>query len=228
LRICAIAEENKQYAVAIAQSSTIAVPRVIALAQQKGGVGKSTLAIHMAVELTQRSRRVAIVDLDPQGTVTKWRTRRTADWPQVVAVDTVRLAAVMEALKDMDFIFLDLPGRRGPDVTAGLRAADMILVPARPLDIDIEASGETIASAQRMKKPYAFAMTAAPFSGKRAQDFIHMIQDRGYPVVPVFVSERFAYPDAINAGLGVSEFEPNGKAAAEISVFTTAVLKGMK
>lgn len=201
------------------------MPKVIALAQQKGGVGKSTLAIHMGCEIARRGHRVAIVDLDPQGTVTKWQSRRSTPWPIVIPTTVAKLSETLAGLQGNDFIVLDLPGRRGPDVTAGLRAADLILVPARPLDIDIEASGETIATAQRLRKRYAFVMTAAPFGGRRATDFIGMIRQRGLPVISAIIQERFAYPDAINAGLGVNEYAPKGAANIEMSLFTTEVLK---
>lgn len=201
------------------------MPKVIALAQQKGGVGKSTLAIHIATELTRRGHKVAIVDLDPQGTVTKWQTRRSDPWPVVIPTTITRLGDALKGLQGNDFIILDLPGRRGPDVTGGLRVADLILVPARPLDIDIEASGETIATAQRLRKRYAFVMTAVPFGGKRAVEFIEMIRQRNLPVIDAIVMERFAYPDAINAGMGVSQYD--NKAGAEIAALTTAVLKEM-
>lgn len=204
------------------------MPSVIALAQQKGGVGKSTLAIHMAVEMTERGRRVAIVDLDPQGTAMKWRSRRVAEQPIVVSSEPARLSKTIADLADYQFVFLDLPGRRSPGVNEGLRLSDFVIVPARPLDIDIEASFETIAACQRMKRPYAFAMTSAPPGGRRAKQFTNMIREKGLPVIPAIVTELLAYPDAITEGLGVSEWEPDGKASAEISVFTTAVLKELR
>jgi hypothetical protein len=71
-------------------------------------------------------------------------------------------------------------------------------------------------------------MTSAPPGGRRAQQFADMIRAKGLPVIPAIVTELLAYPDAITEGMGVSEWEPGGKAAAEISVFTTAVLKGMR
>lgn len=210
------------------RNASKAMPSVIALAQQKGGVGKSTLAIHMSVELLRRGFSVAIIDLDPQGTVIKWRARRDDPEPLVITSDITSLKKRIDDHRGHDFIVLDLPGRRGPDVTSGLRMSDMILVPSRPLDIDIEASGETIAACQRLGKRYAFVMTVVPPAGKRAHDFTGGITARGYPVIPAIIMDRLDYPDAISEGLGVTEYRPNGKAAAEIGAFTTAVMKEMQ
>jgi chromosome partitioning protein len=206
--------------------------QVIALAQQKGGVGKSTLAIHMAVELCRRGKRVSILDLDPQATVIKWASRRDSNWecPEVSSTDPQRLEGKLMVRKhqEFDYVFLDLPGRRAAGVNEGMRHANFVIIPSRPFDIDLEASGDTVAAAQRIGVPYAFAMTVVPPVGKRAREFSAILKERGLPVIPAIVIERITYPDAIAEGLGVAEYEPNGKAAAEMAAFTTAVLKGAK
>jgi chromosome partitioning protein len=205
------------------------MPIIIAYAQQKGGVAKSTTAANMGVELTIRGKSVAIVDLDhQQGTIMKWRGRREETWPMVVKGEAASLSETLSGLADMDFILLDLPGRRGPEMLAGMRAADFVIIPARPLDVDIEASGPTVAAAQRLGKRYAYAMVVVPPDGRRAREYIQNIIKRGLPVLPAIITARLAYPDAITEGLGVAEYEPNGQAAAEMSAFTTAVMRELK
>jgi chromosome partitioning protein len=201
--------------------------KVIALAQQKGGVGKSTLAIHMAVELVHRKKVVAIIDLDPQASVAKWANRREAVQPIVVASENAQLGKHLAKFKDegFDFVILDLPGRRAPAVTDGIKVADLVIIPARPLDMDIEASGETLGTVQRLRKKYAFVMSIAPAQGARTKDFATALEAHGHTVLPVFVIERLALPDAIAEGLGVVEYQPKGKAAIEIAAFTDAVLE---
>lgn len=189
---------------------------------------KSTLAIHMAVELTTRGKKAAIIDLDPQATVGKWHKRRAAEWPVCACADAAGLAKALQGMNGMDVILLDLPGRRGEEMYAGMRAADFIIVPSRPLDTDLEASGDTIAAAQRLGKPYAFAMTIVPPDGRRAREFMRKIAERGIPILRTFIGQRLSYPDATAAGKGVAEYEPNSKASTEIQAFTIEVMKGIK
>ena len=122
---------------------------VIALAQQKGGVGKSTVAIQVAVELNRRKRRAAVIDLDPQASVVKWGERRKREEPIVMPSNGPSLAGSLVHLRGngVEFAFLDLPGRNSPLTNDGMRAANLVLVPARPDEMDIEASGETVAAA---------------------------------------------------------------------------------
>ena len=185
----------------------------------------------MAVELVRRGKSTVIIDLDPQGSVLKWAARREADQPRVVASEMAQLATTLAAFKaeGIDFVVLDLPGSRAPSVNEGIRSADFVVIPARPGDMDIEASATTLATTIRLKKPYAFAMSIAPARGARTKAFAEDLEAHGQPVLPVFVIERLAYMDAIAEGLGITEFETKGRAATEeIAAFTSAVLERIK
>jgi chromosome partitioning protein len=203
--------------------------KIIAFANQKGGVGKSSLAIHTAVEMQGRGLRVAILDLDAQGSAVKWRRRRDKDEPLVVSVELAQLASLLAQLnaEDYDYVFLDLPGRRAPSVTQGIKAADLMVIPTRPLDMDVEAAGETVAVAQRLRKPYAFAMSIAP-PGERTRQYAAALRAHGHPVLRTVVADRLTYPDAIAEGLGISEYEPKGAPAKEIRAFANELLEAMK
>jgi chromosome partitioning protein len=203
--------------------------KAIAFANQKGGVGKSSLAIHMAVELSGRGCQVAIVDLDPQRSVMNWRNRREKGEPHVAAAALTELGALVGRLKaaGFDYVLLDLPGRRAPSVSEGIRAADFVVIPTRPLDMDVEAAGETVATAQRLRKPYAFAMSIAP-PGSRTKEYAAALEAHGHPVLRARVTDRLTYPDAIAEGLGISEYEPRGMAAKEITAFTEEVLERVR
>lgn len=203
--------------------------KTIAFAQQKGGVGKSTLAINTAVELSRRKHSVSLIDADQQGTVTKWKERRHAEQPTVINGDGVNLLSVLDDLesKGTDFALLDLPGRQSSLVNLGMQAADFIIIPARPLDVDVEASVETVRAARRLGKPYAFALAIIQAGSSRTKEFAESLREKGQPVLPAFVATRMSFPDAIMEGLGVVEFEPKGKAAAEIVAFTNAVLESI-
>lgn len=202
--------------------------KIITFANQKGGVGKSSLAIHTAVELQGRGLRAAILDLDAQGSAVKWRLRRDKDEPLVVGAELAQLASLIAQLRNegYDYVFLDLPGRRAPSVTEAIKAANLMVIPTRPLDMDVEAAGETIAVAQRLRKPYVFAMSIAP-PGERTRQYAAALRAHGHPVLSAVVGDRLTYPDAIAEGLGISEYEPKGASAKEIRAFADELLGAM-
>ncbi len=189
--------------------------QVVAFGQSKGGVGKSTVCINLAVELPN----AAIIDLDEQKTVMKWRSRRDAldlPAPRAVFGDLETLPRLLTWLANagVEIALLDCPGRRSPLVNEAIRLADLVIVPSRPRDIDIEASGETIAVAQRLGKPYAFLInSAAP--GPRAANFTQDLKEHGHSVAPIVIGERIAYADAVADGRGVRELG-DGKARLEM------------
>jgi len=197
--------------------------KIVALAQQKGGVGKSSLAIGLAVFAVGKGKSAAIVELDPQGTVRRWNERRNSPGvtakPAVLSIEPSQLAGTLATLKTAgtDWVFLDLPGRNAPAVNAGIRVADLVLIPARPLDVDLEASDETIAAAQRLARPYAFVMNITPTRGARAEQWAEGLRKAGHAVAEPIIAERIQVPDAIAEGQGVSEYDPKGKAAEELA-----------
>lgn len=204
--------------------------RVIALAQQKGGVGKSALAINLAGAVIATGKTAVIVDLDPQGTAKRWRDRRQEDDIRVVVADANRLDSVLSTLeKTTDWVFIDLPGRQDAVVVGGaMKRADLVLIPARPLDVDIEAAAETVKSAQRLNRKYAFVMNIA--SGEaRARTWLEHLQDAGHRVAPVVIQERIEVADAIGDGKTVQQIPKSKKSADEVAkLFTWIREKGVR
>jgi chromosome partitioning protein len=206
--------------------------QVITVGQQKGGVGKTTLAIHLAAEACRKSRRAVILELDRQGTASQWSAKRpyTADSqdllkdvdrakvpPEVVHVDTVRLEPALAALAEagVSLVFIDLPGTHSPAVTPAIRAADLVLIPARPNETDIAASRETIAAVDRLGKRYAYVLTFIPAKGSREGEARDALEDAGHKVAPGGLGLLNDYADAVGAGQTVQEWSPKGKAAEQ-------------
>jgi chromosome partitioning protein len=190
---------------------------VISFVTQKGGSGKTTLAFCCAVAAQEQGAKVLIVDMDSQGTAEAWYQDRESETPQLACVDAVSLPQALDAAnrQGFDFVLLDTPGRDEPATAAAIRASDVCLIPCRPTPGDMKATPPTVATIQRLGKKGAFVLTQTPVRGSRLAEAEAGLTALGM-VSPVQIALRAAYQDAQGRGLGVTEFEPRGKAAAEI------------
>ena len=199
------------------------------LASEKGGSGKTTLACSLSVVGAQGGFSVALVDADPQGSAAAWGARREVlIGPDVVHVPLASVPDAVEAARERyDLVLLDTPGQATASNKA-LACADLVLVPCRPTIPDIEVAARAHATASRVAAAAAFVVVQVPGRGeKRAQATDDALSELG-PVAPVRVGFRNAFADAVALGLGVTEFQPRSKAAAEMLdlwTWTTGRLK---
>lgn len=191
---------------------------VIAFVTQKGGSGKTTLCVNLAVAAEVAGGRCLILDMDPQASAEAWYHDREAARPQLVRLGAGELAEAIAAARRQGFthVFIDTPGRDEPSVAAAIRLADFCLVPCRPTPTDMKATPATIATIRRLDKPAAFVLSQTPPRGFRIKEAQTGLGVLG-PVAPVTIVARSVFQDAQGAGLGVGEFEPDGKAAQEIA-----------
>ena len=192
--------------------------RTIALATQKGGPGKSTLAIGLAVAAMQLGERVSLLDTDRQGTVANWRGRRSLPEPAVEWVeDEYALQRSIRRLanKGCTLAIIDTPGTNDMSVAAALRAADLCLIPARPSVADIEATHPTLYMIRKLGKDFAFVLNQAPARNRRPSEAAAALHKIGVLALP-YIVERNDHQDALGVGLAASEFAPEGKAAEEV------------
>lgn len=203
--------------------------RVITFVTQKGGAGKTTLALNCAVAAGQKKKSVLILDLDPQGSAEAWYQDRDAEEPRLVKITSWELpdALAKAHAAGFDYVLIDTPGRDEPSTTAAIRAADFCLVPCRPTPVDLKATPPTVATITRLAKPAGFVLTQTPPRGERVREAEVGLGMLGL-VCPVRVVARTAYQDAHGAGLGVTEFDPDGKAAAEIAQLWTWIVRKME
>ncbi len=197
--------------------------KVISLGQQKGGVGKSAAAINLACQAVAAGHKAAVVDLDAeQGTTRRWAERRGDKPEPLVRVGTAaELDGFLIELLGLgvEWVFLDLPGRSAHVLSAGFQRSDLVIIPCRPLDIDIEASLDTVERVKRGGGRYAYLMNIAPSAQdkQRAKQVANLLRAHGHQVAEPIIVQRVEVPDAIAHGLGVNEFRPKSHSTDEFS-----------
>ena len=192
---------------------------IIALIAQKGGVGKTTLAIHLAAAFAAEGKATLLLDLDPQSSATEWRDHRDAEAPAVLAIQPSRLSKVLEEARaiDTDIVILDTAPHSESTALDAARMADLILVPCHPTIMDLRAIAKTIALLQLAKKPPFAVLNGVPHQGAVADEAATAIAESyGVAVAPVRIGDRVAYSRCMIAGQVAGEIEPAGKAAQEV------------
>lgn len=198
--------------------------RTIALINQKGGVGKTTVALHLAAAFWQHGRNTLILDLDPQASAAEWHDARSAEMPHVESIQPARLAKVVEHAREIATGVLVLDTAPHAEATAidAARCADLVLVPCQPSIMDLRAMRKTIELLKLVKVPAFAILNGVPAHGVVADEAAEMIETGlGLPVCPIRLGDRVAYNRCLITGQTAQEFEPHGKAAREIEQLYT-------
>jgi chromosome partitioning protein len=192
--------------------------KIIAIIAQKGGAGKTTLAVHLATAAAKAGYATAIIDLDPQATAASWGDKRTADGPEVISGHATRLAALIEAAhaNGADFLVLDTAPNADQTASLAARAADLVLIPCRPAAFDLEAIETTLSLTKAVGKPAYVVLNAVPSRSGISDEAAASLAGQGAQVAPHRLGQRAAFSHGVIDGRTAQEFEPQGKAAAEI------------
>jgi len=192
---------------------------VIAIVAQKGGTGKTTLALCLAVAAANDGKSVLVVDLDPQATASNWGDRRIADQPVIASTQAARLPKLLAAAAEngADLVFVDTPPRLEQASMAAASAANLILVPCIPAINDLDTLDTTIELLKHVGQTKAIVvLNSAPSRGARKEQAEEVVRDKGIMIAPIAFGHRTAFPDSAAFGQTPEEYEPKGKAAEEI------------
>lgn len=193
--------------------------KIIAIISQKGGSGKTTVAVHLAVCAERAGQVAAIIDLDPQASAFEWASRRESESPEVIKAKPEQLASLLKQAQEngLDFAIIDTAPHsdKAAIIAAGL--ADLILIPCRPAAFDVAAIPTTlqILKLAKTEDKAVILLNAVPPQGKIGEEAAEGLSSLAN-VLPIRLVHRAAYSHAVNDGRSVEEFEPNGKAADEI------------
>ncbi|NEQ48650.1 MAG: AAA family ATPase [Leptolyngbya sp. SIO3F4] len=190
----------------------------IAVLSQKGGAGKTTLALHLAVAALLDDKAVAVIDLDPQASATDWGDSREEEDPVIVSAQAARLGKTMEKMEGAgaDLLIIDTAPHSQNDALQAARAADLILIPCRPAILDLRAISNSVDISRLAKTPAKVVLNAIQPTGARWKDAASAIEQYEIEVSPCRLANRVAYQDSLTTGLTAQEYEPDGKASTEI------------
>lgn len=193
--------------------------RTLGIVKRKGGVGATTLAVHLAVESERRGEASCIVDLDPQRSATVWADARQQLTPPVAGVDVGQLTTVLQAAAEdgVALAILDSPPALDRVSASIARAADLLLIPVQPSALDIAATAPAVELARAVGVPAVLVLSRCPIRSRDVEEARTALAAYELPIYPGVVSDRTAFRRSIAAGEAVSESEPHGKAAAEIA-----------
>ena len=205
---------------------------IVSVCTRKGGAGKTTISAHLAVSARKAGRQVALIDLDPQFSVTGWWKRRETkdmDCFEASPGDLAELLARVATGGDYDLIVVDTPPQSVTAARTAMRASNMVIMPLRPSALDLDAVSVIAAMASAEAKKSMFVLNGAPprsaytarVRDSLAADFATI------PVFPGSIGQRSAFVEAMGSGRGVCEFQPKGKAALEVAALWEAVAAGI-
>jgi len=191
----------------------------VAIVSQKGGSGKTTLAIHLATSAAIQGKLACVIDTDPQASAAAWGDWRGDFQPEVITCPPVRLPRTIQSArqKGAELIVIDTPPHADAAAREAVKAADLVLIPTRPRAFDLQAIEATADLVGNSGTPAYVLLNAVP---ARATNLIAeasaFIESLGLKVCPIRFGDRAAFHQSSAAGQVATESDPDGKAAGEV------------
>lgn len=203
--------------------------RILTVAQQKGGSGKTTLTANLAVSFLRRGMRVALLDTDPQGSLGRWAMARaealgdagltfTTASAWGVGYETGKLAG------DHDVVLVDTPPKTDSDLRPALREAALILVPVATSQVDLWATEGVLDLARREQRRTLVVLNRARAGTRLCDEVIESSAEMDTEMAETRIANRVVYAETLGRGLGVHEAPRKTPATAEIDALADEVL----
>ena len=203
--------------------------KVLIVASQKGGAGKTTLAAHLAVAAESLlPKKVVILDGDPQGSLSAWWNSREQEYPALASSTLDELPEKIEQLREAGFelVIIDTPPAITNAITKMVKLADLVLIPTRPSPHDLRAVGSTVSIALDENKPFIFVVTQAKSNAKLTTQAMAALSEHGM-VSSTIIHDRVEYASSMINGETVVEINKKGRSTEEITQLLNLVLERM-
>ncbi|MFD0981065.1 ParA family partition ATPase [Tropicimonas aquimaris] len=201
----------------------------ITVAQQKGGSGKTTVAVNLAVHLLDAGHSVAVLDTDPQGSMGRWFMTRNEATGGAPGLDFSTASAwgvgyECDKLKRTnDFVIVDTPPKADSDLRPALREADLVIVPVSASQLDLWATEAVLELVERTRKPALTVLNRARTGTRLTADIVEQMRGLEAPVAETILGNRVVFAEALGLGFGVTERQRRGAAAGEIAALAAEI-----
>jgi chromosome partitioning protein len=201
--------------------------KVIALISQKGGSGKTTISLNLAIAATLKGKSVVVIDLDPQQSAARWSRLRSPDTPVILPGHGPNLADLIARARDggADLVIIDTAPKSESASLIAAKLSDLVLIPCQPSNLDLDAIADTVNIAALAGRPAAFVLNNCRASSTLADQAAEALMVYRLPIAPVRLGNRVAYVKSLTEGKGVLEHEPAGTAAKEIRQLYLSTMK---
>lgn len=190
---------------------------VVSVLSEKGGAGKTTIAVNLASAFHRAGTSTLIVDADPQATARDWGAASESETPVVAGVDRGSISDDVPRLgQRFELVVIDGAPRLESLYIEAVQVSDLVLVPVRPSAADIWSAETIVEVCRAYNTPVRFVVSAQVVGTALAAGVQTALESFDVPVLDARTSQRVAYTEALGAGQGVLEYEPGGKAAAEV------------
>jgi len=203
--------------------------KVIAVLNQKGGSGKTTIATHLARALQLDGADVLLVDSDPQGSARDWAAVREDQPVPVVGIDLPTIERDLKSVARKDFVVIDGAPQAHDLAVSAIKAADFVLIPVQPSPYDIWATSDLVELVKQRievtdgRLQAAFVVSRAIKGTRIGAEVTEALAGYGLPVLESRITQRVIYPSSAASGMTVMEADPEGDAAAEVRALAAEI-----
>ncbi|AIF81739.1 cobyrinic acid a,c-diamide synthase [endosymbiont of Acanthamoeba sp. UWC8] len=203
----------------------------ITISQQKGGSGKTTIAAHLAVSLSQMNKRVAVIDIDPQGSLSRWHSIRQERYGDgFTGINLISKAGwkvqneIFSLKTKYDYIIIDSPPHNETDAKTAIRTSDLVIIPMQPSPTDLWATDNTTSFCKQNNIPYQILLNRVPPNSKILPTLTKNLEN----ILKTTIGNRVAFSSSFLDGKCITETQPNSPAAKEIKELVNEIITAIK